>query len=166
MFTNEEALSLIETEKVLKDPTQIIDLAAYKNRIYLIAPNEPDYEFFLEVTSNQKIQFKISLHHQESYSNIGLVRLDFKGRHQNPAEANSSLPERFKPYIGKFFEKDEPHIHFYVEGYKPLAWAIPLADLDIEPQEVQNMTNFNDIIVNFSSIINVVSSLTIQQAIL
>ncbi len=112
MFTNEEALALIEAEKKLKDPTQNIDLALNKNRIFLIAPSEPDYEFFMEITSNQKIQFKISLHHQESYSNVGLVRLDFKGRHQNPAQANSNLPEKFKPYVGKFFEKDEPHIHF------------------------------------------------------
>ena len=117
MFTNEEAQSLIETEKVLKDPAQIFDLAESKNRIYLLAPNEPEYEFFLEVTLNKKIQLKISLHHQESNSNVGLARLDFKGRHQNPAEANSNLPNRFKPYVGKFFEKDEPHIHFYVEGY-------------------------------------------------
>jgi len=163
MFTNEEAQNLIKSAKYLKDPTQQVDLALAKNRINLVAPSEPDYHFFLEITSNQKIQFKISLHHQESYSNIGLVRLDFKGRHQNPAQGNSNLPKRFKPYIGKFFEKDEPHIHFYVEGYKPLAWAIPLPDIDFKTQEVKNTLDFNDIIMNFSDIINVVSSLTIQQ---
>jgi len=164
MFTNDEAQALIETKKELKDSNQFIDLALPKNRVYLIAPSEPDYEFFLEITSNQKIQFKISLHHQESYSNIGLVRLDFKGRHQNPASANSNLPDKFKPYIGRFFERDEPHIHFYVEGYKPLAWAMPLNRLEIKTQVVNDIVDFNEIIVDFSAVINIVSSLRIQQA--
>ena len=162
MFTNEEAEALIKVEKKLEDPSQILDLGRQKNRINLRAPKEPDYKFFVEITSNQRIQFKISLHHQESYSNVGLVRLDIKGRHKNPERANVNLPHKFKPYIGKFFEKNEPHIHFYVEGAKPLAWAVPLNDLKIPTQNVDSMSDFNDIIRDFNNIINVVSSLEIQ----
>jgi hypothetical protein len=66
LFTNEEAQYLISLEKVLKDPLLEVDLTQKKNRIYLISPNERNYEFFIEVTANHKISFKTTLHHQEA----------------------------------------------------------------------------------------------------
>ncbi len=166
MFTNEEAQALIGTKKVLENPFQIIDLAKEKNRLDLLAPDEPDYKFFIDITSNQRIQFKISIHHQEKYSNIGLVRVDYKGRHLNPEGIKDTLPEIFKQYAGAFFERTEPHIHFYVDGYKPLAWAIPLKDYDFDTQSVKSMEDFNNAICNFAKLINVETILNIQQAIL
>ena len=58
----------------------------------------------------------------------GLLRVDYNGRHENPPGESADLPGRFVPYIGARFPPDQPHIHYHVPGYKPLAWAVPLTD--------------------------------------
>lgn len=164
MFTNEEAQYLISLEKVLKDPLLEVDLTQKKNRIYLISPNERNYEFFIEVTANHKISFKTTLHHQEALTNIGLLRVDFKGTHQNPAEINNFVPEELKPYVGKWFTINEPHMHFYVEGYKPLAWAIPLKLNEFGINEDYSNVQISDLLLTFARKINVTSIIKIHDS--
>ena len=72
MLTNEEANYLLDLEKTLVDPNQVIDLSKKKNRLDLFSQKEPDYNFWLEITTNQKIILKTSIHHLESNSFIGL----------------------------------------------------------------------------------------------
>lgn len=121
MFTNQEAEYLLDLEKVLVNPYQTIDLKNRKNRIELISNQDSDCAFWIEITTNQKIILKTSIHHLESNSHIGLLRIDFKGGHHNPENIKDTLPEFLKRYADKWFQPTEPHMHIYVEGYKPLA---------------------------------------------
>lgn len=41
-------------------------------------------------------------------------------------------------------------MHIFVEGYKPLAWAIPLNDTDFPTKDLVNTSDLNDLIVNFA----------------
>lgn len=166
MLTNEEAKYLLELDKSLTDPNQIIDLGNKKNRLDLISHQDPDYSFWMEITSNQKIILKTSIHHLESNSFVGLLRIDFKGGHHNPTEIKNNLPNYLKPYTNKWFEPTEPHMHIFVEGYKPLAWAVPLADTDFPTKVIMNQSDLNDLIINFAKRINLSSVINIQQAIL
>lgn len=166
MLTNKEAEYLIELEKVLVNPNQIIDLKYKKNRIELISHQDSDYNFWIELTSNQKIILKTSIHHLESNSYIGLLRIDYRGGHHNPETIEKTLPEFLIPYADKWFEPTEPHMHIYVEGYKPLAWAIPLIDIDFPIKEIRQASDLSDLITNFAEKINLKSIINIQHAIL
>ncbi len=166
MITNEEAEYLLNLDKALSDPNQIIDLRNKKNRLDLFSHEDSEYNFWVEITSNQKIILKTSIHHLESNSFIGLLRIDFKGGHHNPAVIKNTLPEYLKSYADRWFEPTEPHMHVFVEGYKPLAWAIPLADTDFPIKEINDTSDLNYLITNFAKKINLNSQINIQQAIL
>lgn len=166
MLTNQEAKYLLNLEKNLLIPDQVVDLRNKSNTLELISYQDSDYLFRLDITSNQKIILKTSIHHMESKSFIGLMRIDFKGGHHNPPEIINSLPDFLKPYADKWFKPDEPHIHFYVEGYRPLAWAMPLADTDFPIKDITHQAELSDLITNFASKINLKSKINIQQSIL
>lgn len=166
MFTNQEAEYLLDLEKVLVNPCQTIDLKNKKNRIELISNQDSDYAFWIEITTNQKIILKTSIHHLESNSHIGLLRIDFKGGHHNPENIKDTLPEFLKLYADKWFQATEPHMHIYVEGYKPLAWAIPLTEIDFQPNEINQSSDLSDLIFNFARRINLKSIINIQHALL
>jgi hypothetical protein len=166
MLTNQEAKYLLDLEKVLTNPNQTIDLSKKKNRLELISHQDSDYEFWVEITTNQKIILKTSIHHLESNSFVGLLRIDFKGGHHNPANILPSLPDFLIPYADKWFDPTESHIHIYVEGYKPLAWAIPLTDSDFPIKDITHPSDLSDLIINFARRINLKSLINIQQAIL
>jgi len=166
MFTNEEADYLLRLDKSLTDPDQIVDLSNKKNRLDLISYEDLEYSFWMEITSNKKIILKTSIHHLESNSFIDLLRIDYKGGHQNPAVVKNSLPQYLKIYAGKWFKPTEPHMHVFVEGYKPLVWAIPLVDTDFPIKDISQPSDLNDLIVNFAKKINLNSKINIQQAIL
>lgn len=103
------------------------------------AEEEPDYLFLLEISRSAKNNLKITLHFQEDNSKIGLLRVDYSGKHKNPHEIKRSLLDRF---AAKWFDYREHHIHYYVESYNQLAWAIPSVDNDFP---VKSVTNANDI---------------------
>ncbi|GGW24519.1 DUF6978 family protein [Arenibacter certesii] len=166
MLTNQEAKYLLDLEKVLSNPNQTIDLSKRKNRLGLISHQDYDYEFWVEITTNQKIILKTSIHHLESNSFVGLLRIDFKGGHHNPANILPTLPDYLIPYADKWFDPTESHIHIYVEGYKALAWAIPLSDSDFPVKDITQPSDLSDLIINFARRINLKSLINIQQAIL
>lgn len=166
MLTNQEAIYLLGLEKVLVDPNQTVDLKNKKNRIELISHQDTDYSFWVEITTNQKIILKTSIHHWERNSSIGLLRIDYRGGHHNPENIENTLPEFLKPYADKWFEPTEPHIHIYVEGYKPLVWAMPLVDDDFPIKEIIQSSDLSDLIINFARRINLKSIINIQHAIL
>lgn len=57
-------------------------------------------------------------------------------------------------------------MHIYVEGYKPLAWVIPLTDVDFPIKEIKDPSDLSDLVINFAKRINLKSIINIQQAIL
>ena len=57
-------------------------------------------------------------------------------------------------------------MHMFVEGYKPLAWAIPLEDTKFPVKQLTDPSDLNDLIFSFAELINLKSIVNIQQAIL
>jgi hypothetical protein len=94
------------------------------------------------------------------------LRIDFRGGHHNPLNIEDTLPKFLHQYAAKWFDPTEPHMHIYVEGYKPLAWAIPLSETDFPFKEIKHQSDLSDLIFNFAKRIYLNSKLNIQQTIL
>ena len=68
------------------------------------------------------------MHHQDDETKMGLFRVDYNSGHNNPSELTDKVPQKFHPFVGKHFSINEHHVHYHVEGYKSLAWALPIAE--------------------------------------
>jgi hypothetical protein len=165
MFSSELASKLIKLPKDILGGETTINISDEKSRFSLSSPNEPEYEFLFEITSHRKITFKISFHNQENNTKEGLIRVDYKGGHKNPETVTDFVPEIVRPYVGYFFQ-NEPHIHIYVEGFKDLAWAIPLSAYNFPVLDINNTDDFLKGINAFTKEINIVTPYTIQNSIL
>jgi len=165
MFSNELATKLINLPKQIEGGTLTINLLDEKTRLILNNADEHEYNFLFEVTSHRKITFKISLHNQEDNTKEGLMRVDYKGGHKNPEGITVYVPEIVKPYVGYFFQ-NEPHIHVYVEGFKDLAWAVPLSVYNFPVLDINNTDDFSSAIRAFAKEINIVTPFEIQNMLL
>ena len=166
MFSNELAAKLLKLPKKIEGGlVHTIDLSAEKSRFHLTNSNEEEYDFLFEITSHRKITFKISLHNQENNTKEELIRVDYKGGHKNPESITDFVPEFVRPYVGYFFV-NEPHVHVYVEGFKDLAWAVPLSVYKFPVLNINNAEDFSKAITAFAKEINIVSVFNIQSAIL
>ncbi|GHT48731.1 hypothetical protein AGMMS49982_00600 [Bacteroidia bacterium] len=71
---------------------------------------------------------------------------------------------------GKIFSNNEHHIHYHIEGYKSLAWAIPLTDDEFEVKELNEGNDFNNSLANavrlFAKTINIETEITINTLLL
>lgn len=165
MFSNELASKLINLPKVIEGRVTTLNLKDDKTRLILINEDEPEYNFLFEVTSHTKISFKISLHNQEDNTKQGLMRIDYRGGHKNPEVITDFVPEIAKLYVGHFFQ-NEPHIHLYAEGFKNLAWAIPLTTYNFSVPNINSNQNFIEAIYAFAKQINIVTPISIQNSLL
>ena len=139
-------------------------------RFELASPDDDEFTFLWSITQSAKDELRISLHYQEDGSKIGLFRVDYNGGHKNPCVANTHMPKRFHPYIGKDFANDESHVHYFVEGYKPLAWALPISDTKLKDTNFVNDDYSHhkvcDCIVAFSKAINIETRININTRII
>lgn len=130
MITQQTADYLLALPKHVLDSDQELDrftlsaVVPVNIRIPLVSKDDRDVTFFIEVTQSKKQRLKLTLHNQEAGASIGLLRVDFNGRHRNPEIASDKVPANFAALAGQWLEGS--HIHYFFEGYKPLAWAIPL----------------------------------------
>lgn len=99
-----------------------------------------------------KRRLKITLHFQENTQPVGLLRVDYQGTHQNPVECNEFVPNFAKPYAKQDIK--ENHNHFHVQGYKPLAWAIPLRISKFPVKEIMDMDSFISALEAFQRVIH------------
>ena len=164
MFTQKESAELIALPKKVVKNKELVDTVDFhlKNgneRYLLVSEEDLDYSFLLDIKQSEKNRLKITLHFQENDAKIPLLRIDYNGQHSNPAEIIDTLPHRFRPYVGKWFNFDEHHIHYYVEGYKPLVWAIPLADDDFPLKDVTDVNDIWKAATAFSDRINLQTKL-------
>ena len=147
MITAAQAQTLLDLPKHIVEEEKYLDRKNYApklpidDRIYMASKTDDEFTFFLDIWQRSKQQIKITLYFQEDDSSIGLLRVDFNGRHKNPEIENENVPDIFKPYAGKLLE--ESHIHYFVDGYKTLNWAIPLEIDDSFP--VKNFTDSSQI---------------------
>lgn len=167
MLTQEQADYLIQLPKHIIEDNQVLERKTYApyfpidDRIYLVSKEDNEFTFFLEVWQSRKNHFKLTLHCQEDEASIGLLRVDFNGRHKNPEEATDNVPNIFRPYAGQWLENS--HIHYFIEGYKPLAWAIPLvSDNSFPVKEFAAVSEFAGIFQAFNKKINLLTSMHVS----
>ncbi len=173
MFTTELAEQLISVEKKVSQDGRLLDEYSFEQtcpmniRMMLMPIEENDYCFLWEISQSSKNIFKFSLHVQEDESKTGLVRVDYNGHHRNPETDNGLLPSKFKPYIGKRFVNTS-HIHYHVEGYNSLAWALPIEDVpQIATKFIGNSKiDFVNALLDFTKIINLKTRIIINPQIL
>lgn len=154
-LTNAEAQNLIEIPKKIFKDNSIIEKIALPNKNKVQFTLHPEDEakkdtFLLSINKSDKNDLKLTLHFQEGEFKIGLLRIDYNSRHFNPSNILITLPDKFKKYAGKSFNYGEHHMHYYVEGYKPLSWAIPLFDDDFSIKKLNNANNVFDVIECFA----------------
>lgn len=167
MITQQQANDLLALPKHIVEGDAALERKRYflsfpfNDRIYMVSKVDDEFSFFLEITQSSKKNLKLTLHFQEEDASIGLLRVDFNGRHKNPEIENVNVPDIFKPYAGQWLE--ENHIHYYVEGYKPLAWAIPLnVDNTFSVKEFTDTSELGNIFQVFGDKINLQTILEIS----
>lgn len=174
-ITNEQAEYLVKLPKKivineeLKDSITINQEFPFNKRFILISEKDPEFTFLWEFQQSKKNKIRVSLHYQDNESKIGLIRLDYNSGHINPMEISEFVPEKFHQYAGKHFTNNEHHIHYFVQGYKTLAWAIPLTDDEFEIKQL-DYTNFNNtfakIIRLFAKTLNIETLININEQLL
>ena len=172
MITNQEAEFLLSLPKFIiendsKLETKQFDQPSFWNiRYNLIGENNGDaFEFLWEIWQSQKNTIKLSLHHQDDETKMGLFRVDYNSGHNNPAELTESVPSKFHPFVGKHFSINEHHVHYHVEGYHSLAWALPITNDDFMYKEMSEQ-NIVEIVEKFGKTINLQTQLLINRRLL
>jgi hypothetical protein len=176
-MTNEQSQYLLKLpKKIIGDNNDLLNAIAinqkfpFNKRFELISEQDDEFTFLWEIQQGKKNTIRISLHYQENDSKTGLLRIDYNGGHTNPVTVSDSVPEKFHQYAGKVFSNDEHHIHYHVEGYKSLSWAIPLTDDEFEVKELNESNDFNNSFANavilFAKAINVETTITINTLLL
>ncbi|MDR0972265.1 MAG: hypothetical protein LBM25_07770 [Bacteroidales bacterium] len=156
---------LLDKNGILNDTYTMIKQEPFQKRYTLKSPLNNRYTFLYNVDQSSKNYLKLTLHLMDNDTKIGLLRIDFNGQHQNPENINDDVPNDFRPFAGKFFAYNEPHLHYYVKGYKPLSWAKPLS----KDYPVQNISSFSDVInafIAFNSLISLKTNFIINPVIL
>lgn len=164
IISNEQAVALLQLKKKIilndevKDRISIQQTCPMNLRYVLVSDDDDEFSFLWEISQSSKNNLRISLHFQEDDSKIGLLRVDYNSGHHNPEVERDDLPELFKPYIGKWFSNEESHVHYHVDGYKSLAWAVPIEATNVQTKEIKDdeiNTNFVNAIMEFAKMANI-----------
>ncbi len=131
-------------------------------RLALSAPDDLDQNLLVDIYESAKKSLKISFHHQDSSTQNGLLRVDYNGRHYNPVEITETVPEIFKPFAGKWLDDFSGHVHYVVNGYKPLAWAIPLEFDEFPVKKLNGREDYIRTLNAFFQKINLKTAITIN----
>jgi hypothetical protein len=132
-------------------------------RLTLSAPDDLDQNLLVDIKESEKKSLKISLHHQDNSTQNGLLRVDYNGRHLNPVDIIQTVPEIFRPFAGKWLDDYAGHIHYVVDGYKPLAWAIPLELDEFPVKELNGREDYTRTLNAFFQKINLKTAITFNQ---
>lgn len=172
MFTNQQADYLVNLSKkivendVFKETVTFKQEFPFRKNFILASEEDNEFIFLFEINQSSKNQLKLTLLFQEDESKIGLLRVDFNGKHKNPETVNNTLPEVFIEFAGKWFDYNEHHIHYFVEGYSPLAWAIPLTNDTFPVKDLLSNTDIIDSIKFFCEKIKLKSEIIINEILL
>ena len=175
MLTNEKAEELLKMPKWVVGengrgamPLSHCGVPALSLRWELaLVSEDKSNEFVLNAQRTPKQALKLSLHHRSVSADAGLLRVDYGAGHRNPPPPNFSredLPARFHPYINRRFARNEPHIHYYVNGFSPvdLPWALPLGDCEFPVKEIRAEGDIWKAVLAFSSAIALKTNLRLE----
>lgn len=175
-----EALTFEEALRLIHLPKWVIDESGNKvqkltldqkfpmqTRFSLMSDDDIIREYLVDVKQSDKMGIRLNFQLMDNL-NWGLARLDYNNNHMNPEEITDKVPELFHSHVGEFFNQ-KSHLHYHVEGFKPLAWALPLEETEIETKEVSIPTMQTDFIKAFNSFmayLNVQTETTINPLVL
>lgn len=155
-MTFEEALELVNLPKWVVDENglKIQSLSLDQQfpmqfRLYLVSEKDVVREYMVDVKQSEKMGIRLNFQLMND-ENWGLARLDYNSNHKNPEELTSKVPAIFHTHVGELFER-KSHLHYHVEDFSPLAWALPLEETEIDKKEVESATILNDFIGAFNS---------------
>lgn len=147
ILTNQDAQKLIDMDKKIFLDGKLVDsyCLEFPERIEarcIIKSLDKRCLFRLQISQKME-RTKITFHFQEEQRIIGLLRIDYNGPpHHNPQNLNEYVPRWLARYQGQRIDKS--HIHYYIQGYKPLSWACPLDDDRFPVKSIQNINDFYD----------------------
>lgn len=161
-ITTEEANKLLHMEKkiVINDDLQDVHRLSLPDSFFSrlnMQSLDGNNVFLLQLSQGLYNQACIDFHFQENAQYIGLLRIDYNNVHKNPKSINEHVPPIAREYQGQYIY--ESHLHFYVEGYKNLAWAIPLTVSDFPVKSIQNTENLFSALEAFCSRINLTTKI-------
>jgi hypothetical protein len=174
-ISNEQADYLLKLpKKIIANETILEDITMdqhfpFTARYELISEQDAEFSFLWEIKQSKKNSLRVSLHYQEDDSKIGLLRIDYNGGHTNPETINEFAPIKFHDFAGKAFGNEEHHIHYHVEGYRSLAWALPLTNDDFAVKELKENdfnNTFAQVIKYFAKTISIETKITINPLLL
>ena len=168
-WTNEEATHLLNLPKMLVENDRLISRTEinpgvpFAFRHEACSQDDMAFSFLIDVKQSAKNSLKMDLHFQEQEHILHLLRVDFFGQHQNPAALNEFVPDFIQPFVGKWFGYDDHHIHYFVQGYNPLAWAIPLT-ADVFPvKQVVGFESMTAAFLAFLERVNITTEVNVRQ---
>lgn len=173
MFTYEEAQKLIalpkkvEIDGELQDNLEFEQPIPFVKKFILLSEDDYNVSFHYDIKQSKKFLLKLTLYLMDDETKIGLLRIDYKGQHCNPMIIKDNVPSEFHDYAGKHFTYTEPHIHYYVEGYKTsLDWAVPLSVDNFPIKEIKNNHDVLEAFYNFNKLINLKTRFIINEKLL
>ena len=138
-----------------------------KFRLHLVSEADFTRDYLLDVKQSAKTGIRLNFQLMDK-ANWGLARLDYNSYHKNPEIITDKVPNVFHPHVGELFEQ-KSHLHFHVEDFHPLVWALPLEETEIEKKKIDDVTmakDFIDAFFSFVSYLNIQTSITINQMML
>jgi len=150
---------IIENQEYIYNKKLVI-ASPVRLRFILGSPDDPDQSFLIDIKESDKKALKISFHHQDDTTQNGILRVDYYSRHKNPVEILDTVPEHFKPFAGIYLDDYPGHIHYIVDGYPPLAWAIPLEFDDFPVKDIRNVGDISAVLTAFFDKINLKTNVT------
>ena len=139
----EEALNLIELPKWVEDENgEIVKTMTIEQqfpmrfRLHLVSAFDQNKEFLLDVKQSEKFGIRLNFQMMDD-ANWGLARLDYNSNHKNPDVLTDDVPDKFLSHVGELFVM-KAHLHYHVDGYPQLAWALPLEETEILTKDVKD----------------------------
>jgi hypothetical protein len=154
-------------DNTLQDKVTIVQQFPLRERYELLSENDSDVSFLWSIWQSSKDTLRISLHFQEDDSKIGLLRLDYGHEHTNPPAANENVPDYIKKHAGQ--RMMAAHVHYYVQGYKDLVWAVPLTEDEFVIKNIEHNRFYEalaDIISMFAIRINIETNIVFNMMLL
>lgn len=156
---------ILETE--LLNELQITADFPFVQKYMLQSPDDKDYLFIYDIKQSNKNIFKVSFHVMDEESKIGLLRVDFPGKHKNPETITGSVPSFLHPFAGQYFDYNVPLIHYYVDGTKTgLEWALPIESADFPVKKVSSQSDIISAFLAVNNLINLHTNCIIKQTLL